>query len=222
MPTSVSVVCRKILTTHPHAQIRESHLADRHHLIFAVVQFVHLPLLLCQVLKSSQQFTLFPTVLLTLGKLFVAGMVGFPLSLLVLLDLGIGYGLLLSDRFPQKPVLHPLPLHLHLMIIEDAIERICTFFRLLTPFPIQLARIAHALAGSTRPTLHVLQSPLQRFSLFRHFGVDNDRFSIAVVDIDAKRDEPVSNGVLLSRPASGVGMHQLHCICLCCRRHNRD
>ena len=48
------------------------------------------------------------------------GVVSFPLSLLVLLNLSISYGLLLLDRFLQKPVLDTLPLHLHLMIIEDA------------------------------------------------------------------------------------------------------
>src|SRR5215470_16477895 len=38
MPTGMSVRSRKTLITHPHAQVRQSHLEDRHHLIFAVVK----------------------------------------------------------------------------------------------------------------------------------------------------------------------------------------
>src|SRR5215470_8359021 len=84
----------------------------------------------------------------------------------VLLNFGICHSLLLFDRLTPQPVLHPLPLQLHLMIIEDAIERIGSFFRLLTAFPVQLARVVHPLTGSHRPPLHVLKPFLQRFSLF--------------------------------------------------------
>jgi len=70
---------------------------DVESLILAVVQLVHLTLLLCQVLDRSQQLTLLPAVLFTLGKLTIAGVVGFPLPLLVLLDLGIGHGFFLLD-----------------------------------------------------------------------------------------------------------------------------
>src|SRR6266849_7422239 len=220
LPTSMRVRSRKTPITHPHAQIRQSHLENRHHLIFAVIQFVHLPLLLIQIFKSSEEFTLLPRVLLTLRKFFVTGVVGFPLPLLVLLDLGIGSGFLLFDRFAQEPVLATLPLHLHLMIIEDTIERICSFFRLLTAFPVQFACVVHTFSGSIRPPLHVLQSSLERFPLFRHFGVGNRGFSIAMIGIDAKRNEPISNGILLGRPTSSVGVHQFHCICFYRCRHN--
>jgi hypothetical protein len=64
-----------------------------------VVQFVHLPLLLFQIFEWYEEFTLLSAVLLALRELFVAGVVGFPLSLLVLLDIGISSGLLLFDRF---------------------------------------------------------------------------------------------------------------------------
>jgi len=37
---------------------------------------------------------------------------------------------------------------------------------------------------------------------------------------DAKRDQPVANGILLSRPASRVGLYQFDCLCFCRRRHN--
>lgn len=108
MPAGMSVRSRKIVITHPHAQIRQSHLAHGHDLILTVVQLVHVTLLLRQVLDGSQQLPLFPTVLLTLGKLAIAGVVGFPLALPELLDLGIGSGLLLFDRCAQQPVVYPL------------------------------------------------------------------------------------------------------------------
>src|SRR5690349_3476011 len=87
VPTGMSILCWKIVVTCPHAQIRQRYLADGHNLVLAVIQFVHVALLLCQILNGSQQLALFPAVLLTLGKLAIAGVVGFPLSLLVLLNL---------------------------------------------------------------------------------------------------------------------------------------
>ena len=39
---------------HPHAQICQGHFTDGHHLIFAVIQFIHLPFLLCQIFNGSQ------------------------------------------------------------------------------------------------------------------------------------------------------------------------
>src|SRR6266567_667433 len=113
-----------------------------------------------------------------------AGVIGLPLALLILLDHGVGPGLLLFDRLLQNPVLHTLPLHLPLMIIKDTVECIGVFFRLLTAFSVQLTRVVHALAGSNRPPLHILQPFLQGFSFFRHFGVGNGGFGIAVVDIE--------------------------------------
>jgi hypothetical protein len=70
------------------------------------------------------------------------------------------------------------------MVIEDAIERVGSFFRLLTAFPVQPTSVVHPLPGSNRPPLHVLQPFLQRFSLFRHFGVSNGGFGIAMIDIE--------------------------------------
>src|SRR5260370_2498260 len=92
-------------------------------------------------------------------------MVGFPLSLLVLLNFCICQRLLFFDRFLQNPVLDPLPLHFHLMVIENAIERICPFFGLLTAFPVQLARIVHAFASSFCPAPHIVEPLLSRFPL---------------------------------------------------------
>jgi hypothetical protein len=42
----------------------------------------------------------------------------------------------------------------------------------------------HTLASSISPPLHVVEPPLERFPLFRHFGVGDNGFSIAVVDIN--------------------------------------
>src|SRR5260221_12839394 len=66
MPTRMSVRVWKIAVTRTHPQIRQSYLTDGHDLVLAVVQFVHLPSLLYQILQSSQQFTLLPAVLLAL------------------------------------------------------------------------------------------------------------------------------------------------------------
>src|SRR6266702_7134305 len=162
----------------------QGHFTDRHNLILTVIQFVHLAFLLGEILNGSQQFTLLSAVLLALRKLFVARVIGFPLPLLGRFNFAVCHGFLLFDCFPLEPMLYALPFHLPLMIIEDAIERIRAFFRLLTAFPVELARVVHALAGSNRPPLHILQSPLERFSLFRHFGVGDDGFSIAVIGIN--------------------------------------
>src|SRR6516162_2454747 len=104
------------------------------------------------------------------------------------------------------------------MIVEDAIECIGVFFGMLTAFPIELAGIVHTLASSIRPPLYILKPLLQRFSLFCHFRVGNGGFGIAMIAIDAKRNEPVPNDVLLGRPASRVGLHQFYRICHGLRR----
>ena len=111
-------------------------------------------------------------------------MVGFPLTLLILLDFSISYGLLLFDRFAQEPVLDALSLSFHLMIVEDAIECIGVFFGMLTAFPIELAGIVHTLASPIRPPLYILKPLLQRFSLFCHFRVGNGGFGIAMIAIE--------------------------------------
>src|SRR6266516_3924355 len=184
VPTSMSVLCWKIVIPHPYAQIRQGHFTDCHNLILAVVQLVHLSLMLCQVLDSSQQFTLFLTVLLTLGKLFVAGMVGFPLSLLVLLNLGICRRLFFLDRLTHLPMIHTLPFQLHLVGVEDAIEGICAFFGQLTSFSVQRTCVAHTLACSLGPTLDVVESPLEGFPLFGNLRIDDRRLSVAMIDIN--------------------------------------
>jgi hypothetical protein len=56
------------------------------------------------------------------GLLFVAGVIGFPLPLLILFNLGIGTRLFLFDRFPQEPVLDALPLQFDLMVCEGTVE----------------------------------------------------------------------------------------------------
>jgi uncharacterized protein YbjT (DUF2867 family) len=58
MPTRMSLLCWKIVITHPQVEIRQGDLADRHDLILAVIQFVHLTFLLRQILHGSQQLTL--------------------------------------------------------------------------------------------------------------------------------------------------------------------
>ena len=97
VPTRMSVLCWEIVIPRPQAQIRQSYLADSHDLVLGVVQFVHVTFLLRQVYHGSQQFALLAAVPLTLGKLAIAGVVGFPLALLVLLDLSICGGLFLLD-----------------------------------------------------------------------------------------------------------------------------
>ena len=134
MPTRMSVRFWKIAVTRPHPQIRQSYLTDGHDLVLAVVQFVHLPSLLYQILQSSQQFTLLPAVLLALSKLAIAGVVGFPLSLLVLLDLGVGHRLFLPDGFAQQIAVHVLQFQFHLMVIKDTIQFRCPLFGQLRAF----------------------------------------------------------------------------------------
>jgi hypothetical protein len=43
-----------------------------------------------------------------------------------------------------------------------------------------------------------------------------------MIDIDAKRDEPVANGILLCGPPSRVRLSQFHGVCLWFRGHNGD
>ena len=108
--------------------------------------------MLCQILDGSQQLTLFPAVLLTLGKLPIAGVVGFPLALLIFLNLGIGSSLFLFDRLAHLPLIYSLLHQLHLVHAQDTIESICPLFRELAPFDVKLTGIVHAEAQLHPPT----------------------------------------------------------------------
>ena len=70
------------------------------------------------------------------------------------------------------------------MFIEDTVEGIRTFFRLLTAFAVEQACVVHVLAGSNRPPSCIVEPLLQGFALFRHFGVGDGRFSVTMIDIN--------------------------------------
>ena len=63
---------RKETVAHPHRQIRQGQLANRHNLVFAVIQFMHHALICGQILQGSQEFTLFTTLFFMLNTLLVA------------------------------------------------------------------------------------------------------------------------------------------------------
>src|SRR5690349_16650250 len=68
------------------------------------------------------------------GLLLVAGVVSLPLSLLILLDLGIYNGLFLLDGLAEEPAVHVLPLQFHLMVIENTVQFPGSLFGELTAF----------------------------------------------------------------------------------------
>jgi hypothetical protein len=103
VPTGMSELGRKVAITHPHAHIRQSEFADGHDLVLAVVQFVHLTFLVCQVFNGPQQFALFTAVALTLGTLAIARVVGFPL-LLLFFPLRSGLGMVADDECGRDAV----------------------------------------------------------------------------------------------------------------------
>src|SRR5215471_14695337 len=98
-------------------------------------------------------------VLLTLGKLAIAGVVDFPLPLLVLLNLSIGGSLFFLDGLTYLEVLHPLPHQLHLVSAQDTIEGVCPLFGELTAFDVELTGVVHALPSSIRPPPYVIKPP---------------------------------------------------------------
>ena len=67
----MSVRSRKTLITGPHSQISQGEFADRHDLVFAVIQLVHRSRLGCKILQSAQQVSLFATVPFPFGMFFV-------------------------------------------------------------------------------------------------------------------------------------------------------
>src|SRR6266567_1399178 len=52
-PGRMSIGSRKILITDPHRQIRQRNFTDGHHLIFAVIQFIHGSLLGIEIFQCS-------------------------------------------------------------------------------------------------------------------------------------------------------------------------
>jgi hypothetical protein len=67
----MSVRSRKTLITSAHSEIGQGEFADRHDLVFAVIQLVHRSLLSCKILQSAQQISLFATVPFPFGMFFV-------------------------------------------------------------------------------------------------------------------------------------------------------
>ncbi len=82
------------------------------------------------------------------------------------------------------------------MVVENAIQRSCAFFGELASFVGEFTGVVHTLASPLCPALYIPKASLQCLSLFRNLRIDHRRFVIAVIDIDAKRNEPVSNGIL--------------------------
>src|SRR2546430_1408114 len=99
LPGRMSETLWKIVVSGPHHQVCKCDFEHGHHLIFAIVEFVHRSFMCREVFERSQQVTLLPTITLALRMLAVTGLVGFPLPSLVFLDLGIGHGFFLLDGF---------------------------------------------------------------------------------------------------------------------------
>src|SRR5207247_2138820 len=100
------------------------------------------------------------------------------------------------------------------MIVEDAVQFGRLLFGELTAFPVELARIVHALTSSIRPASHVVESPLEGFPLFRSLRIDDWCLGKPMIRVDAKRNEPIANGVLLGGKAARVRLGQFHRVCL--------
>src|SRR5712672_3624425 len=95
LPGRMSETLWKVVVSGPHHQVCECDFEHGHHLIFAIVEFVHRSFMCDEVFECSQQVSLLPTITLALRMLAVTGLVDFPLPSLELLDLGIGQGFFL-------------------------------------------------------------------------------------------------------------------------------
>lgn len=71
-PRCMSIRERKVLVTGPHRQIRQSHLADRHHLILAMIQLIHGLLFGFEIFQRPEHVSLFFTVAFLFTELVVA------------------------------------------------------------------------------------------------------------------------------------------------------
>src|SRR5712691_11230006 len=167
-----------------------------------------------EIFERAQQVTLLATIALALRMLAVTGLVGSPLLPLVLLDLGICYGFFLFDGFAQEPVLHPFLLQLDLMVIEHAVESSGAIFGELAPFCVELTRIVRTLARSICPALDIGEPFFQGSPALSDLRILHGRLAIAMMGIEAQRQQEIADDVFLRRPALGVGLSEfdrIHC-----------
>ena len=80
---------RKIVVPCPHDQVCQSNLANGHHLVLLVVQFIHHPLVGREVFQGAEQIALLLAVALLLAEFLMAPVIRPPYLDLHLLNLGI-------------------------------------------------------------------------------------------------------------------------------------
>src|SRR5260221_12844293 len=64
LPPAVLIALAKILIPHPHPDIGQSHLEERHDLVLGVIEFIHLPRLRFEIFLLPKDLPQFPAVAL--------------------------------------------------------------------------------------------------------------------------------------------------------------
>jgi len=102
VPGGVGVGGREVRIPGPHHQVDQGQLEDGHHLVFAVVQFVHGLLALSQILQLPQEVALLSAGSLAGVERGTEDVVGLPLALLILSQVSLRYPLPCLASFAQE------------------------------------------------------------------------------------------------------------------------
>src|SRR3989442_9755411 len=163
---------RKIVVTGPHDEIGQRELAESHHVIFTVIEFIHGPLRGVQVLQCAQEVTLLLGIAVILLTFLATLGIGTPHLLPSFLQIRIDQGLLLFDPGTSLLIADPLLPQRILMGIELTIL-LLSILLCLRPSPgIELTSLAGTGFGSICPPLTIRQLLLQGGSLLGHLGMD--------------------------------------------------
>src|SRR6266487_1977692 len=183
MPGGMSIRSGKILVTSPHRQIRESHPTDSHHLVLAVIQFVHPSLPHIQLFQSPEYLALFLTVTLLFAELLVALLIGPPLFRTDLLQFCINDSFALLDLPSQHVISHSLFFQCALVQTQFPVEFIAPTLVLFAQALMSFTGLLFSCASTLRPLPQAALALLQVGSSLRYLRVFHHHLGETVIRV---------------------------------------
>src|SRR6266508_2149405 len=222
LPGGMGVAGRKIHLARPHHQVGQRDFTDRHHLVFGVVQFVHLLFACREILQGAQQGALLLAIPLLLPVLAIALVESTTDCRIPLVHSGGCCGLGLLEELLTDALIQCLRLQFALALAEFPVQLPHARLRLGIQALMAPPRPPTALACTFGPAFEGGEPLLYGLAPFADLGVHHLGLGISVIGIEPQRNEVVTDDVFLQRPALEIGLGQLYGIANISRGHNWD
>jgi len=181
IPGCMGIRAGKVLIPRPHHQVRQRHLADGHHLIFVVVQLVHLLLTSVQVFQLPQRGSLILAVAFDFSPLGIAFAFRTPVVRYQFFEFGINLRFPLANDPTDGVGIHTLVMQGILLLVQFAIPDITALFAVGVAPICPATGVIVSFAGAICPLLEAITALLQGRTLLGHFRVFDVRFAVVIV-----------------------------------------